>query len=205
MSDFDQQAATWDANLIRTERAQAVARGIQAHVPLTQQMTAFEYGCGTGLLSFALQPYLGLITLADNSSGMLAVLDEKISSGGIHNMTSLKVDLITDPLPNLKIQLIYTLMTLHHILDTDKVLKAFYGLLDTPGYLCVADLDQEDGSFHRVETGFSGHNGFDRGELGEKVRRAGFKQVEFMTIFHTPRVVGMTTKYFPLFLMVAEK
>ena len=126
-------------------------------------MTALEYGCGTGLVSFALQPQLGHITLADSSTGMLAVLREKIAAGNIQNMTPVQLDLITDPLPAERYQLIYTLLTLHHIPDTDKILRAFYQLLDSSGYLCVADLDKEDGTFHEDE--FHGHLGFDREEL----------------------------------------
>ena len=99
MNDFDQKAAQWDAKPVRVERAQAVAAGIKAALPLASHLTALEYGCGTGLLSFALQPYLGHITLADSSSGMLTVLREKIAAGNIQNMTPLQLDLMTDPLP----------------------------------------------------------------------------------------------------------
>jgi ubiquinone/menaquinone biosynthesis C-methylase UbiE len=203
MSNFDQQAAAWDADPVKIERARVVAQAIRDNLTLTPDLSALEYGCGTGLLSFALQPYLGHITLADSSSGMLTVLDQKIASGGIHNMTSMKVDFTTDPLPPARYQLIYNLMTLHHIPDTEAILKNFYMLLETPGYLCVADLEKEDGSFHGPD--FPGHTGFDRDELSEKVLRAGFQKIEFNTVFQMPRLVGTTTKYFPLFLMVAEK
>ena len=203
MTDFDLEAATWDAKTYRMERAQAIARGIREAVPVGAGMTAFEYGCGTGLLGFALQPYLGHITLADNSSGMLAVLDEKIAAGGIGNMTSLRLDLSTDPLPELRVQLVVTLMTLHHIPDVERVLKGFYELLETPGYLCVADLDQEDGAFHGPD--FDGHKGFDRAALGSLARDVGFRKAAFSTVFQMDRVVGKETRTFPVFLMVAEK
>ncbi len=203
MTDFDQEAGTWDEKAHRVERAETVARGIRASVPVSREMSAFEYGCGTGLLSFALQPYLGQIILADNSKGMLAVVDEKISSGGFGNMTSLKVDLSSDPLPALKVNLVFTLMTLHHIPDVDKVLRAFYDLLEPAGYLCVADLDAEDGAFHGEN--FEGHKGFDRAAFGERVRKIGFRKVAFQTIFQTPRMVGMEMRNFPVFLMAAEK
>ncbi len=203
MNDFDQKAKDWDAKPVRIERARAVAEGIKAGVRLTPQMTAFEYGCGTGLLSFALQPYLGHITLADSSTGMLAVLAEKIAASGIQNMTPFQLDLLTDPLPHDRYQLIYTLVTLHHIDDTDKVLRAFYTLLDNAGYLCVADLDTEDGTSHEEE--FHGHLGFDRDELSEKARRAGFRTINFTTVFHMIKDVKGVRKDFPIFLMVAKK
>src|SRR5512136_2053243 len=182
MNEFDQKAAQWDAKPVRVERAQAVADGIKAALPLSPHLTALEYGCGTGLLSFALQPHLGHITLADSSTGMLAVLREKIAAANIRNMTPLRLDLIADPLPAERYQLIYTLMTLHHIPDTDRMLRAFYQLLDAPGYLCVADLDKEDGTFHEEE--FHGHLGFDRNELGERASQAGFQTINFTTVFH---------------------
>ncbi len=203
MNEFDRKAKDWDAKSIRIERAQAVAEGIKAGVRLTPQMTAFEYGCGTGLLSFALQPYLGHITLADSSTGMLTVLHEKIAASGIRNMTPLQLDLLTDPLPRDRYQLVYTLLTLHHIADTDKVLRAFHTLLDNSGYLCVADLDTEDGTFHEDE--FHGHLGFDRNEFGEKARQAGFRAINFTTVFHMIKDVEGVSKDFPIFLMVAEK
>jgi SAM-dependent methyltransferase len=203
MNEFDQKASQWDAKPVRIERAQAVADGIKVAIPLSSHLTALEYGCGTGLLSFALQPYLGHITLADSSTGMLAVLREKIAVANIQNMTPLQLDLLIGPLPAERYQLIYTLLTLHHIDDTDKVLRAFYALLDSSGYLCVADLDKEDGTFHEEE--FHGHLGFDREELAAQVEQAGFQTIQFTTVFHMIKDVQGISKDFPIFLMVARK
>jgi ubiquinone/menaquinone biosynthesis C-methylase UbiE len=203
MNEFDQKAAQWDAKPVRVERAQAVADGIKAALPLATHLTALEYGCGTGLLSFALQPYLGHITLADSSSGMLDVLRDKIAAGNIQNVTPLQLDLTSDPLPAERYQLIYTLMTLHHIPDTDRMLRAFYQLLAAPGYLCVADLDKEDGTFHDDE--FHGHLGFDRNILSAQAGQAGFDEIRFTTVFHMIKDVKGVHQDFPIFLMVARK
>jgi SAM-dependent methyltransferase len=118
-------------------------------------------------------------------------------------MTPLRLDLVTDPLPQEKYDLIYTLMVLHHVLDTDGLLRDFYRLLDAPGYLCIADLDEEDGSFHGPD--FPGHRGFDRKELSEKAEQAGFQAIRFSTIFRTLKEVDGQRREFPLFLMLAEK
>ena len=203
MNEFDQKAAQWDAKPVRVERALAVADSIKAAVPLSSHMTALEYGCGTGLVSFALQSELGHITLADSSTGMLTVLREKITTGDFHNMTPVQLDLITDPLPAERYQLIYTLLTLHHIPDTDKILRAFYQLLDNSGYLCVADLDKEDGTFHEDE--FHGHLGFDREELAAQATQIGFQSIRFTTAFHMIKDVQGVSKDYPIFLMVARK
>jgi len=200
---FDSKARTWDSDPMKVARARAVAQGICTHVPLTAHMTAFEYGCGTGLLGFTLQPYLKHITLADSSTGMLAVLQEKITSSDIANMSPMKLDLLCDPLPRESYHLIVTMMTFHHIPDIDSLLRKMYSLLSGPGYLCVTDLDSEDGSFHGPD--FSGHCGFDREELRLKASQAGFRNAGFSTVFNIRKAVAGGEKDFPLFLMVAEK
>lgn len=199
--DFDARARTWDNDPMKTARALAVADAIRSRIPNLTGLSGFEYGCGTGLLSFALQPHLQLITLADSSTGMLEVLREKIAASGIANMTAIQLDLTTDPLPKLRFELIYSLMTFHHIPDTDAMLRDLHALLRCPGYLCIADLDSEDGSFHGNE--FSGHKGFDRRDLAQRAQRAGFRNIGFSTAFEVRK--GKPERGYPVFLMTAEK
>ncbi|MEP7182784.1 MAG: class I SAM-dependent methyltransferase [Betaproteobacteria bacterium] len=201
-TNFDARAATWDDDPVKAERAQAVADEIVRRVPLTRTMRAMEYGCGTGLLSFMLRSRLGDVTLADVSDGMLAVAGEKIAAANDAAMRTAKLDLLVDPLPAQRFDVIYSLMTLHHIPDTDAILRRFNAALARPGWLCIADLDTEDGSFHGA--GFDGHLGFDRATLGVKTRQAGFATVEFSTAYEMKKPVAGVPRTFPVFLMVAE-
>ena len=201
MADFDSRAKDWDEVPGRVERANAVAAAIREQVSLSRAMTAFEYGCGTGLLSFALQTNLGAITLADSSSGMLEVLRKKIDHSGVKQMTPVRLDLAIDPLPVERYDLVYSLLTLHHIPDTVRLLGCFHSLLQSGGVLCIADLDKEDGSFHSHEPGFDGHNGFDRAELDMELEQAGFTNVRFNTCYKLIK----DERPYPLFLAVAEK
>lgn len=203
MSGFDDKAKTWDSDAKKVARAEAIASAIRKRARIHPDMTAFEYGCGTGLLSFALQSDFSHITLADSSDGMLAVLNEKIAFAGSGNMQVAKLDLTTDPLPSERFDIIYTAMTLHHIEDVDGLFETFYQLLKTTGYLCVADLDKEDGSFHGHN--FSGHHGFDRIALAEPARQAGFVSTQFETVYNMTRGEGAEKKDFPIFLMIARK
>src|SRR5512140_801086 len=98
MTNFDEKAKNWDSDPKRIERARAVADAIRKTIPLSTSLSALEYGCGTGLLSFALQSDLGCLTLADTSQGMLDVLSEKIASAGVTNMRPIRLDLAVDPL-----------------------------------------------------------------------------------------------------------
>lgn len=204
MTYFDERAKDWDANPLRVERARVTAQAIREIIPLHPGMAALELGCGTGLLSFALQQDFASITLADTSQGMLDVLSEKIKAAGVENLHPLRLDLASDPLPASRFDVIYSLMTLHHIPDTDQTLRQCHALTTPGGWLCIADLEKEDGSFHQDTPDFDGHNGFDRGVLQSKVEAAGFEKVRFSTIFYVRKPIDGIEKAFPMFLMIAQ-
>jgi ubiquinone/menaquinone biosynthesis C-methylase UbiE len=204
MTNFDEQAKNWDSDPMKVHRAKTVAEAIRSAIPLSADMSALEYGCGTGLVSFALQSDLGQITLADTSQGMLDVLAEKISASGVMNMRPARLDLSTDPLPAERFHLTYSLMTLHHIEDAKGILKKFHALLEPAGILCIADLDKEDGSFHTDGT-TDVHLGFERGELQRWVEDAGFSDVKFSTAYEIKKKIDGSEKIFPVFLLVARK
>lgn len=204
MTHFDERAKDWDSDPKKVERARVVAEAIRAALPLSTEMTALEYGCGTGLLSFALQADLGQITLADTSQGMLDVLGEKIAAAGVTNMHPVKLDLATDTVPAVRFDLTYLLMTLHHIADVKDMLGKFHAILKPNGYLLVADLDKEDGSFHSADLVYE-HKGFAHDELQQMVEAAGFGNVRFSTAYEIKKKVGDGEKTFPVFLMVAQK
>ncbi len=202
-SHFDSRAREWDSNPLFIERSRRIAEAIRRSVPLNRNMRALDYGCGTGMQSFELKDELGHITLYDNSAGMLEVLNEKILAQGVSNMSVRQVNLSADALPMERYDLIYTSMTLHHIPDTSAVMRSFHILLNEGGYLCVADLDQEDGSFHGPEVDV--HHGFDRTELAATAEQAGFGKPRFETVFEITKESESGTRTFPVFLMFAQK
>ncbi|MDZ7622522.1 MAG: class I SAM-dependent methyltransferase [Candidatus Competibacteraceae bacterium] len=200
---FDDKALTWDADPVKQERALAVAAALRQRIPLSTAWRALEYGCGTGLLSFALQADLGRITLADSSPGMLTVLEEKIGAAGLTHLHPLALDLTTDPPPAERYDLIYTLMTLHHVPDTTRLLRDFHTLLRPGGWLGIADLDREDGSFHGA--GFTGHCGFDRDALRAQLFSVGFNRVDFSTGYLMKKATDQGLREYPLFLAVVTR
>jgi len=205
MTYFDVRAKDWDANPLRVERAKVTAQAIREAIPLRPGMAALELGCGTGLLSFALQQDFTSITLADTSQGMLDVLAAKIKAAGVDNMHPLRLDLASDPLPESRFDIIYSLMTMHHIPETDQTLRQCHALSASGGWLCIADLEKEDGSFHKDTPDFDGHNGFERGILQKKVEAAGFENVQFKTIFWVKKQIDGVEQSFPMFLMTAKR
>jgi 2-polyprenyl-3-methyl-5-hydroxy-6-metoxy-1,4-benzoquinol methylase len=200
---FDSKARQWDDNPVFQERGLKIAQAIRQAVPLHPQMNALDYGCGTGLLSFPLKDELGTILLADSSSGMLDVVSEKIAAQGVTHMTPMKLDLLIDPPPAQRFDLIVTAMTLHHVPDTDQILRIFHDLLQPGGYLCIADLDQEDGSFHGPEVDV--HHGFDQADLSRRAALAGFADIRFQTVFSIAKELATGTRDYPVFLMTARR
>lgn len=204
LENFNKLALTWDNEPRRIERAQAVAAEIMIRIPNLKTMSGFEYGCGTGMLSFFLQPHLKNIILGDNSDGMLDVLRQKIQNQRINNMMSLKVDFETEEELSMKCDMVYTLMTMHHIINIEKVIKVFHKMLNPQGYLCIADLDEEDGSFHGND--FVGHKGFNQDELLKTLESHGFKRLSSAICYQNIRKLenGQIKKY-PIFLMITQK
>jgi ubiquinone/menaquinone biosynthesis C-methylase UbiE len=200
---FDSKARQWDDNPVFQERGLKIADAIRKTVPLHRQMNALDYGCGTGLLSFPLKDELGAILMADSSGGMLEVVNEKITAQGITNMTTLQLDLMVDPHPGQRFDLIMTAMTLHHVPDTDHILRVFHDLLLPGGTLCIADLDQEDGSFHGPEIDV--HHGFDQADLSRRAAQAGFAEMQFQTVFSIAKTHESGTRDYPVFLMTARR
>ena len=194
-SDFDSRARTWDDDPAKRQRAERVAAAIASRVPALANKSVLEYGAGTGLLGLALRPLVAEVTLADVSHGMLEVANEKIAASGFHNVRTLPLDLSSGAIPNLRFDIVCTLMTLHHIPNTDAVLDAFWRLVSSRGFVCIADLDREDGSFHGA--GFVGHKGFERIDLGARLVRTGFRDVQFETIFDVKKMTGPGSGRFP--------
>ncbi len=164
MTSFDERAADWDDDPKKRERAAVFADHIRNFLEGRNLSDAFEFGCGTGLLSYFLREQFERITLADSSAGMLKVLKNRIKENHLDHFRPLKIDLEKRGL-NEKFDIIYTLMTLHHIRDLDILFHRFNSLLVEGGILCIGDLEKEDGSFHAHMPDFDGHNGFEQEQL----------------------------------------
>jgi ubiquinone/menaquinone biosynthesis C-methylase UbiE len=142
------------------------------------------------------------MTLADISDGMLAQVHRKIAASGMTDVEGRRLDLTKDPLPAERYDLVCLQLILHHILDTDQILGALHDILAPGVPLAVADMDLEDGSFHREA--YEGYFGFDREELAAKVHTAGFREVLFDDVLTVHKVRGGVEREYPMFLMIAR-
>jgi ubiquinone/menaquinone biosynthesis C-methylase UbiE len=199
MSSFDERAHEWDKDKMHTERSLAIAAELEKMIPLDLTMKALEYGAGTGILSFLLKDHFAEITLMDNSQEMIKVCAEKAEYHKTKHIVPLWFDLEHKNFDD-KFDIIYNQMVLHHVNDFEAIINTFYSLLNRGGYLAIADLYTEDGSFHGIDVKV--HLGFDPEKLTEILQKAGFKNIEHKTCFEVKRESG---KKFPVFLIVAQK
>ncbi|MDQ5985951.1 MAG: 2-methoxy-6-polyprenyl-1,4-benzoquinol methylase, mitochondrial [Syntrophus sp. SKADARSKE-3] len=174
--DFDKEAQTWDQKTARIKLAADVASAMMNAIPLTAEMDVLDYGCGTGLLTLALQPHVRTITGADTSIGMLDVFKGKIEAQGLTNVTIQYLDADQGIGLTGSYHLITSSMTLHHVEDPPTIIRKLYEHLYPGGYLCIADLDPDDGKFHSQSEGVF-HEGFSRSAMGRWFAQAGFDRI----------------------------
>lgn len=198
-TDFDERAATWDDDPEHRERALAAAALIRDAVPMSATTRVLEYGAGTGLLAAALAPDVGHMVVTDPSAGMRAVLEGKLADGVFGPGAVLDLDLVRDPVPDLAVDLIVALLSLHHVPAVPAVLDGFARLLVPGGMITVVDLEEEDGSFH--DEGFAGHHGFPRETLTRQLEATGFGSVTF----RAGPAIRKNQRDYPLFLCTAER
>jgi ubiquinone/menaquinone biosynthesis C-methylase UbiE len=182
----------------------AITDQIKKLIPLKKRMIALEFGAGTGIASFLLKDYLKDITLMDSSSEMVRVMNEKIKTTKVKNLKTLNFDLEQADYSVGQFDLIFTQMVLHHVVDVENILKKFFKLLNPEGYLAIADLYPEDGSFHGE--GFTGHKGFDIEDLSNQVIKQGFTNISHRKCFVINRKISETkSKQFDVFLLIAKR
>jgi len=203
-NQFDNKAAQWDDDPRRVKMAQALAAAIAAAVPLHPGMKALEFGCGTGLVTTVLAPQLGVVDAVDSSAGMLEVLRRKIQALAMSNIRPIQIDLTGDQRIKGQYDVIFSCMVFHHIHNYASILNQFFSLLKPGGWIAVADLAAEDGSFHGPETHIE-HQGFDCNVFKDTLESIGYTNFSDTTAFVIPREQPDRTRYYPVFLVTGQK
>ena len=196
---FAHKSKSWDFNSKRVTSAKAIAETISQNIKLDKSMHIMDFGAGTGLLSYFLSDKVAKVTAIDNSISMLDVFREK-SSLFKSPTEILELDLTKNVPSNLLFDGIVSSMTIHHIKNIEDILQKMYNMLPYSGFIALADLDSEDGSFHSDNIGVF-HFGFNRDELKSIAQKVGFKMIKF----ETANIIKKPHKDFSIFLMSAVK
>lgn len=193
---FSHKAGDYDQSEQRVNNVDSIAATIQGQVRLQPGMHVLDFGSGTGLLLQRIAPLVERITAVDISPSMNEQLEQKRERLPCE-LEIREMDLVRETLDQ-RFDGIISSMTLHHVEDIAGLFARFHELLNPGGFIALADLDSEDGSFHEEDTGVF-HFGFDRANLVNTARQAGFSNVDTVTA----SVIGKPSREYPVFLLTA--
>lgn len=202
MNRFDEAAKTWDKKQTSIESSNACVENLKKHIILQENATILDYGCGTGFISFNLSTNKNTILGMDFSKGMVDRFNEKAKDLNFSNIKAIKHNMNTDEIVKNNFNLFISSMTMHHIKDTKMFAKKAYDCLVKGGYICINDLEEEDGTFHKK------HNNDGVEHFGYKIKdvinifeEVGFKTISCDTVYIHER----NDKEYPLFNLIAQK
>lgn len=201
---FEGRAKDWD-NDSRLKRSKILAEKINEIIGNKKYNSIMEYGCATGLISLNLCDKFKKVTLMDSEKEMIKIVKEKLDKCKKSNIFPIQIDLVNEAYKGDKFDLIYTSLTIHHIQNTEKIIKIFYNLLNENGILCIIDLDKEDGSFHINQKDFNGHNGFEHRYMENIFESVGFSNIKSETFYNGEKIYKEKTIPYSLFYTVGYK
>lgn len=202
LNRFDEASKTWDLRPASIALANACVKNINEVIKLKSDANILEYGCGTGLVSFALSSETNSVLGMDNSEGMVEQFNKKVKDTNFSNIKAIKHNIDEEDLPQNEFDLVAINMSLHHIKDIDMFAKKVYKTLTNDGYLAINDLDKEDGAFHKKHNNNGVfHFGFDKDELEKILTNNGFKIVDYKIVLIDKR----EDRDFPIFNLIVQK
>lgn len=205
LRDFNKASTTWDENPGRVKLANDVGQSMLNDLTFNSEMDVLDFGCGTGLITLKIQPFVKSVMALDTSQGMLDVLRLKIEKAGVKNVKTSLLDLEKGGKIEGRYHLIVSSMALHHVPDTATLISKFHSSLEPGGVLALADLDPDKGLFHEDNTGVF-HQGFDRGALARLYIQAGFEKVQDWTAAKVEKKTAQgEIREFTVFLLAGTK
>ena len=172
---FKNKAASYEQDSNRVANVHTIADSIIERVILSPDMHLMDFGAGTGLLLGQVAPHVSKITAVDISPSMTGQLRNKQADLAC-DLDVLEIDLCTETLDT-KFDGIISSMTMHHIEDVKAMFVKLHSMVKAGGFIAIADLETEDGSFHTEDTGVF-HFGFASDVLVQLATEAGFKNAE---------------------------
>lgn len=199
--NFENRAADWDKNITRVKQVKIIADEIKRNISLKKGFSGLDFGSGTGLLGFNFIDQAKHFTLIDTSEEMIKQAQKKIIANS-YPADALVKDILKDGIDK-NFDLIVTMLVLHHIQSYDEIIKKLTGMLSGNGYICIADLVKEDGSFHDgVEVP---HNGFKISDIENIFTSLGLEKVSSSIPYYNKREISGKIRKFPVFLIIFKK
>jgi len=213
---FNAEAANWDTNPSVHLASSLALSSILSHYPDLKganNIDGLEIGCGTGLLSFTIAPYIRSLTAVDAAQGMIDAFNAKLAKRPeVQNILPVCATL-SDPddmrirldplkitqekdLPPRRFDLIISHLVLHHIPSLENTFKTMYQCLKKGGRIALTDFEDfgpEAKRFH-AEARMEGveRHGITRDDVRRMLEEAGFVDVRVETAFEMEKWVEAT-------------
>jgi SAM-dependent methyltransferase len=200
---FNAEAAAWDSQPSVQQASKLALQTLLQRIPSLSSQSEYkaitdldvlEIGCGTGVLSFMVAPYVHSIVAVDPAEGMVSALKLKLAaSPEVQNIFPVNA-ILGDPdderihvAGHKRFDLILSHLVLHHIPSLQDVLRTMYGCLKEGGMVALTDFEDfgpEARRFH-PENKMDGveRHGISRKEMEKLMREAGFKDLTIETAF----------------------
>lgn len=193
---FDFIASQYDT-AERIEMANIISNTIRQSITDTEEKTAIDYGCGTGLVGLQLLDAFKSILFLDASKNMVRQVKEKIVKNQVGNAEAFCCDFMKGT-QNLKADYIIVVQVLLHEKNIKSLLDRFFSVLNDGGHLVIVDFDKNQNILSDEV-----HNGFDQKELANILEQLSFSNVKSKT-FHYGKRIFMNYDA-SLFLLDAKK
>jgi len=170
---FDKEAQIWDEKPRRVELAKNVSEYVNKYI--SENSEVLDFGCGTGLVSLNFCGKAKTIVGVDLSQEMVNIYNKKV------NILNCQAEAICKDVNNVnkKFDIIVSSMVFHHIENVQEIMNVLSTKLKDNGKLFIADLYEEDGTFHDNGNDDVFHYGF----IKENFSNPNFKIENFQKIY----------------------
>jgi ubiquinone/menaquinone biosynthesis C-methylase UbiE len=198
MNHFNQLANSWDTPE-KIELSAHYAKEISFFLH-EEKLKILEVGCGTGLLGSQFVKNENQLVGVDTSLGMLEIFNKKFD--GIPYVKSYFCNLENEKLDEDNFNLVLSSMAFHHLVNPLEMVRKLKDFTQEDGFICIIDLDKEDGSFHPDPAKMGVHHfGFSKEQVASWGKLTGLHLLAYKVIHN----ISKNDKSYPIFLVVFKK
>jgi ubiquinone/menaquinone biosynthesis C-methylase UbiE len=149
--------------------------------------TVGDLGCGTGLVSAALAPFVSRVIAVDESAAMLQAAKKRLH--GIDNIDLRRGELETLPIDDQRLDAATLMLVLHHVPEPLRALADVARVLKPGGRLLVVDMLPHDRESYRQQMGHV-WLGFSEDHINRILGESGFGDVRVVPLSPDPKAKG---------------
>lgn len=179
---FEMMAKEYDTDE-RIQIAKVASDAIREYLVHTDEKSAIDFGCGTGLVGMNLLNEFNSMLFLDTSQNMIHQIEQKLADYNLPNADTLCFDFEKAANLELHADYIFMVQVLLHIDDVESILSNLYNVLNPGGHLLIVDFNKNVEIVSDMV-----HNGFDQDKLTEHMTKIGYKSIESKTFYNGSKI-----------------